>query len=1079
MLKAFSKVFHKTPPQDTSPDGHSPGDFVHAQATESQNLSALQQGAKRASGLQQRQQHPAGLGIQNPQPMQAGLTNISSPNRTTTNGARLAWPLASDAAVASAAYPAGEHNKRISLHHRMEQQLVQPRLHLKGSAHGVDGRFALTSDNIEWHLRLIPSMKESKYDRILRYVQAQQQNISAAAEPGPQLQPDIDSSLLMSGGPMNHDYIDSPYNAQAEQISLQQQQQQQFHQSQNQHVRTSIHPLYGATAGSAPMLSPLQMQQAQHNMGAMVHVHSFVDRDIAAAGLHYQGLNSNHIDPRSTQIVNSHANASTTAKYNMASEPSVAPAPGVAQEDNEEDDNTPLAAINVGSNPRQQSSAKDAPQPLTKPNAAAGTSLEKYAAAISDDQLPGLIAPNSGARASMISFQSNMVANFNSEANGGVSLSISNPRSASIFESHYRTTPVPRSPTVLDPVAQHMSTHSGSVRHSSIPSAKIYTRPSLDAITPTSRDKRNSSGDSGVEAVPSNKADVKDQQKRFTANINSHYSEDEDDNVPLGKQRPMSSGAVFQVSGGIASQLKQAFTSELDTGDIDSPLKYASNHRSASNITITKTAQQQPLSKRQKSLSSADSGSDSASSVALRVANQPSIHESDESADDKDIDDAHVVPETDQIKDGGHDEDNQPLMQLSKRQDQKQQQSSLYVITKPKQQHLADSNNEMDGEDDDDQPLSSLLFQQNSASDDLGSLPLPMPRHVIDPDAIVNMNDMVNEVAMPLRKSIGESPVSPLMSRGSLVRKNSTLSRSFRMSAQEIDPADGTGDYIRSPMPVKRRSNLSAYTDSAMVNGRTSFSPSTKLAMDGNLIVEGDTESEGTSDDDNEPKQSRDLESVGRPWAKDREYSPSASSLNSHRRTQRGSTLGQQLTDELQKLREDIARARRDNERTERRSWQVGDPVLMQQPWTYKENTLSESALPQKLQTLQKLTAGADAAVPKSLIGNDIHNAGEEANNDEVPRFQSSWSYNEKQRPLSVQPQRKTRWFGKSNGVSADDGSNTPSLHASTQQLKENSPATIPNTPVLQQNNHGQSLSTRFNAKFGKLKKTFKHHGAM
>ncbi|KAJ2846521.1 hypothetical protein GGI22_006229, partial [Coemansia erecta] len=148
MLKAFSKVFHKTPPHGAT-DDLQPEDFVHAQVT----TNPPRQHIKRTSGLRLRQQNqnPAGLGIHSPTaPQSSGQNAVVSPNRNTdSGGGRLAWPH-----MTEAAYPAGQPNKRVPMQHRMEQPVVQPRLHVKGPAQGTDGRFALTKDNLEWHMRM-------------------------------------------------------------------------------------------------------------------------------------------------------------------------------------------------------------------------------------------------------------------------------------------------------------------------------------------------------------------------------------------------------------------------------------------------------------------------------------------------------------------------------------------------------------------------------------------------------------------------------------------------------------------------------------------------------------------------------------------------------------------------------------------------------------------------------------------------------------------------------------------------------------------------------------------------------------
>ncbi|KAJ2804055.1 hypothetical protein H4S07_004315, partial [Coemansia furcata] len=179
MLKAFSKVFHKSQGPhdeqlaDAMPDAHPPQAKQPLKRTlERRQVSATGQDAAGA----------------------AGVLSLASPRRNAAEvgagGAHIQTP-----ALGPTVSPA----RRTSVQQRPEHNALQPRLHLKGPAPGVDGRFALTADNIEWHLRLIPPMKESKYDWIVRYVQEQQQNVAAAAAEPSQNQRDIESSMLMTG----------------------------------------------------------------------------------------------------------------------------------------------------------------------------------------------------------------------------------------------------------------------------------------------------------------------------------------------------------------------------------------------------------------------------------------------------------------------------------------------------------------------------------------------------------------------------------------------------------------------------------------------------------------------------------------------------------------------------------------------------------------------------------------------------------------------------------------------------------------------------------------------------------------
>ncbi|KAJ1903348.1 hypothetical protein LPJ81_003109, partial [Coemansia sp. IMI 209127] len=715
--------------------------------------------------------------------------------------------------------------------------------------------------------------------------------------------------------------------------------------------------------------------------------------------------------------------------------------------------------------------------------------LEKYAIAAcidgddNDDddggELPEAVVPTSGFRASMVSFQSNMAVNFNAEPTGRVSFSNSNPRSASIFDSHYRTTPVQRSPTVLDTMAHHMSTNSGSAHHSSFPSAKIYNRPSLDAITPTSPDKRHSSDDSAVEASPLDTAGAtirhqkqRQYQRQSVAVANHAGSDGDEDNQPPTRQRPMSSSAAFNAGNNIALQLKHAFSVDHQDNDDDGTSRQLPNDPTQTNDHGLQHERRDPNGLG--TLDSVERGSDSDSSVALRVVNQSSARGSDDFLDKKGIDDDQLVPaaasgvRADNNNYDEDEDDDRPLMSLPRPQRDDQQRPSLYISTNPKQlqQQHSDQPANSNGvvcdsvESDDDQPLSSLLIQPNAASDeDLGGLPLPMPRHVIDPDAVANINDMVNETVVPLRTSIGERPVSPRGTRGSAVRKESSLSRSFRMADHKDDPADDTADYIRSPMPAKRRSNLSTCIDLGD-DGR--LSQPKGHVMNGVPIIEGDSESEDNNNNDRSnapsPQQPDFVEEMGRPWARNSEYNPSTTSLGSHRKTQRGSTLGQQLTEEMHNLRMGLARAQRDNsDRTPRQSWQGGNAPPIQQPWLRKESALSDTALPHKLETLQRLTAGADANGGSRGVG-DPSNGNQgfldalaaAGRGDVAPKMVSSWSFTDNQRPLSIQPQRRSRWFGKGNGVTVNHSSN-PSLQQ-------------PNVDI-QANNASASFSSRFKAR--------------
>ncbi|KAJ2739425.1 hypothetical protein GGI20_006109 [Coemansia sp. BCRC 34301] len=184
-----------------------------------------------------------------------------------------------------------------------------------------------------------------------------------------------------------------------------------------------------------------------------------------------------------------------------------------------------------------------------------------------------------------------------------------------------------------------------------------------------------------------------------------------------------------------------------------------------------------------------------------------------------------------------------------------------------------------------------------------------------------------------------------------------------------------------------------------------------------------------------------------------RAHSASAASLASSRRAPRGSTLGQQLTDELHILREDLARSRREYEKAERHSWQVGNSVAVQQPWVRHENTVSDTALPQKLNGLRTDSANGHSGDINEVVAHD-----------ETTKVASPWSYADKQRPMSTQQLHTSRWFGK--------GSASRVFH-DRQRSKDDMAAE--QQPASPQSVHATSLSSRIGNRLGKLKRSFKH----
>ncbi|KAJ2722887.1 hypothetical protein GGI07_003014 [Coemansia sp. Benny D115] len=1123
MLKAFSKVFHKTSPQHGTSEepvkaGSTPGLGVDGGAVLSRG------------GLE------LGGGPGSPRRRNAGEEN-QQPSRQ-----------------------AIEPSRRMSLQRRVEQQM-QPRLHVKSPAPGVDGRFALTSDNIEWHLRMIPPMKESKYERILKYVQMQQQQVSAAADPSAQQQlRDIDTSLLM-GGQMSYEYgmpvpgmeyMDSPFNSVEKQLAAQQ--QQQFYQQQQQQQQMAqagvIRPAYGAPA-AVPIIVA----------SGAAHAHPLAaENEFGSSRPAFQSAGNQPAPvapPQEIRIDTTRAAMDGAA----ATQPISANNSPAAAHDNEEDDNTPLAAINVASTRPQP------PAPLSlQPNsltAQPGSQnlLEKCMKEPLDGPLPDPVSPNHAARMSMMSFGSNMAVQLNSEAQAvSRSHSLSNPHSASAYGSHYRATPVARSPTVHDGGAQHMSTHSGSARQSSFPSAQVNMRPSMDALGTFARDRglsnANSDGDGqqllAALAIRQSSTEQQQQQQlqaRISASdpVKSQGDDDDDDDDNLPLMQPLTFKDSENKGMVLSTKLQPPQPQSLQPLQLPEML----------------------------SIKDYDSARGSRSSGALRVVNQAnSSRESDESADEEDIcvqndDTLAVVP----AATGGEgldgdleDEDDQPLMRLSRKLSAPQQPtavaslqpSGLYINTNAAQlanglhRALGDPVGDNDDDDDDDQPLSGLLLQQPpSASDDLGSLPLPMPRRVVDPDAVANMDEMINEVILPARSSMSDnSPVSPVMAPRGAVRKHSLLLHSSKPGGRadgESRGEEGTEDgaerrsvlelsggvgYRTSMTLNRRRSNVSAFAQGLVIgpDDVPSASSSSSDAMDDDnrpiALNAAETRRIHELNGWDNTKQSPDRANIAagatgtaydaggfemnsndlgllsgdasRPWAgKQRTFSSSTSSLNNAKRSQRGSTLGQQLSDELNRLRERLARGRRENEKGERRSWQVGDaaerqqsPLTQQlqqqphqQPWMvqHPENSMSESALPTVSTSDPNGTGGRVttlADVAAMLSDEEAGNLG-----------QSTWSYaGDKPRPMSTQYRRATSWFtrGRNPGDGDTPGesptndssgrffgsrSNLPPLRLSKDNVSD-----VQLFSTSPQSTKSLSLSSRINMRLGRLKRTFKHN---
>ncbi|KAJ2909408.1 hypothetical protein GGI21_001915, partial [Coemansia aciculifera] len=844
----------------------------------------------------------------------------------------------------------------------------------------------------------IPPMKESKYDWIVRYVQEQQQNVAAAATESSQHQRDIESSMLMTGQ-MHYEYVGPNYLD--HRAAAQQQQHQQQLQFQMMHAQVQSRNLVGSNHVSAPLPQQQLLPPIQHSL---------------------------------TNTTNKTANGQREAD--------------MLSPDNEEDDNMPLAAINAGTSPRHQPTL-----PLLQPTAAniGHTScMDKYVTGSLNDPLPEPVSPSKGARLSLMSFQSNVAVNMDTPGARAVSRShsMSNPLSPSALEPSHSVTKVENLPPARDSSPPMIAGNPTSARQLSCPIP-----------------------------VGNTMSGFKQLQKCANA------SDDEGDDEPLATRRSLKGN----VTPGAGVRL---------------------NAR-------TLTIQSNPVVR-----AASDAESDSA--PALRVVNQASSHDSDESADGRDIGDAQVVPRTPLLASGGvggdddEEDDDMPLMRLNEKNAQRPP-PLLNVNTSIARPPIPSYNCNHSGLDDDDnRPLSSLMLLAHSADDDLSSsLPLPMPRHVIDPDAVVNISDIINESVTPPRTSLSERPTSPLISTGS-TRKHSLLLRSFHPGAQGSETtgravAGGTDhadpslsdlssavNNYRFAFPHKRRSNLSsgcsgqpAARDSILTDRTSSLPRSLKLVTDhpdlagfpqphlvpctfaaneaiGEVIGENDDGAlfaRDSADSSVSSKRRQDTnralamlesgqangDSSKRPWAMNHARSTSAVSLASSRRAPRGSTLGQQLTDELHMLREDLARSRREHEKAERRSWQVGDPAAVQQPWVRHENTMSDTALPQKLNSLR-----ADSA-------NDLGDGADDV--DKHSKVTLPWLHSNKQRPMSTQQLHTSKWFGMG-------GSSSRVFHGRQQSRDDVADVQQPASP---QSVHVTSLSTRIGNKLGKLKQSFKH----
>ncbi|KAJ1965306.1 hypothetical protein GGI12_000866, partial [Dipsacomyces acuminosporus] len=954
---------------------------------------------------------------------------------------------------------------------------MQPRLHLKSPPPGSDGKFALTSDNIEWHLRLIPPMKESKFDRILRYVQMQQQNVAAMADTVHQW--DIDNSLLMSGQiPYDCDpataaagagYMDTSGRAMEHMTAPQQYHQQFMHAG----------PLHASHHINSSTAAPIQMPPgAMGQTATPTYPGALLSPAVPA-------FNANSPLPPLPTLSNDPANhASATERVQREGGPA----------NNEEDDNTPLASINIVASPRQHASKT---QPAFQPNnlsTAVGGSIEKYMSHPLDTPLPNPASPTNAARMSVMSIQTNVADNLNSDQQ-----ELSRSHSLSVHESGYRASPLARSPTIQDTGAQHLSINTGPGRHPSFPAVPINNRPSLEAITPRTLKVPSSIHDQQNESSDNN-ADGDKPLAVIAAGAvrdagNGDNEDDDDDDEPLHKQLHTAKIAVTSskyeaaVSDGSGNSVEHAVgepTPNLDPAFASSRVEGAGAGAAGlqpdpirvgnSNHTQLETPLNEDRPQKSDAPSeSAHSGSDSdtESYVPLRVVNQISNNDNGDTSADEDSSAEDQLAHQKEL--GAYnqnvqlpeDDDDQPLMNLTRHLSQTRG-AQLTVDT---QKEIAVSG--IDGadaaatdDDDDDQPLSNLLFSTTPSGNDVGSLPLPLPRRLTDPHSTLDADGVINEtVATPMRTSIGDRPTSPPIASG-IVRKHSLLSRSFQLHGQSLGKADvhDTGDdfqdaerNVPAKQPAtlnKQRSSLSGYSlpvstaAAAMSPNHTGSLPRlVRISQDLQIPASGSAQhsphsprqqsigfdrhaaiAENCYEDDAHAEENensntgasgvedfgygvaKDVDDIidpaqlhngGRPWAENRVYSASASSLTGIRRAMRGSTLGQSLTDELHKLREDLARSRKEDERSDRRSWQVGTSVDVLKPWIQNESTKSETALPQKF---------ADAREPGRRSTSRLREIDStDKAHTELVNLPTDWECSSKPRPMTAYQPRTSR----------------------------------------------------------------------
>lgn len=699
--------------------------------------------------------------------------------------------------------------------------------------------------------------------------------------------------------------------------------------------------------------------------------------------------------------------------------------------DKEDEDNTPLAAISISTSPRQQPVAfAQPPPPLPPPKAPArpdnldivpGSSLEKYMTDSLNDPLPEPISPTKGsARMSMMSFQSNMAVNLNPSEHISVS------RTHSLSNA--------RSPITRESLPDSANSGSNGQRRPSLLTANV----DHEAATPRPTIEENVDDDEPL---------VKQQQR--------------------GLERKVTDGADSGKAGGI--------------NDMDSEPE-----------------------------------------IALRVVNgTESVHDSDKSVSIK----QSKAGEIEGVGSGDEDEDdNKPLMSLTGNIGLKNQDAAEIKELKVVNTAVAAT------DDDDDQPLSNLLAQsapphQNkhfgNDGNDVGSLPLPAPRRVVDPDTVDDVNEgpaslghRLSEnsaIAMSLRRSTSSArqrsslrSAVPIFADEDVASNAATSSMAVAVNSDYSNPRNNntlseisSGAVMNTnPRPTTQHStqpsNLSGLSIQLAVKSRRSNSITRSVNLDGSVspfeaqqrlpgVLEDATNEAIAEDSEEEMKRNKDtsitlamLESgaadvrdsgdesrdSGKPWMFTRGYSESATSLNSNRRAMRGSTLGQQLADELHMLREGIARSQKEKEKADRRSWQIGAlPTAISRPWLRNENVRSDPALPERRQVSQTMVNFQDSSdsreqrpITSSGIGQKLAHTG-----------------SSKSRPISIQPKRASRWFASNKKVISGKEDNV--------SLSDMAAASVDVDVDGQSTSTGgefpKSLSSRINSKFGRLKRTF------